>query len=149
LGHKWRAIILSSVLFGVAHGILQQSILASLFGTVLGYLAVQSGSLLPGMVYHFVHNSLFVVVGRVMGNVTDAVVADYPALSWLLRREATDKYACDGPVLVVGGVLTAALIFYWCHRLPYRKSKEEVLQDSIREQSRLELATAQSEAASY
>jgi sodium transport system permease protein len=149
LGHKWRAIIISSVLFGVAHGILQQSILASLLGTVLGYLAVQSGSLLPGMVYHFVHNSLFVVVGHVIGHVTDAMVADYPVLSWLLRKVGPDKYACDGPALVAGGCLAAALIFYWFHRLPHQQSPEELLQDSIREQTRMEVAATPSEAASY
>ena len=47
LGHKWRAIVCSALLFGLAHGILQQSLIASLLGMVLGYLAVQSGSILP------------------------------------------------------------------------------------------------------
>ena len=47
LGHKWRAIVYSALLFGLAHGILQQSLIASLVGVVLGYLAVQSGSILP------------------------------------------------------------------------------------------------------
>ena len=52
LGHKWRAIVFSAMLFGVTHGILQQSLIACLLGVVLGYLAVQSGSILPGMVFH-------------------------------------------------------------------------------------------------
>ena len=47
LGHKWRAIVYSALLFGLTHGILQQSLIASLVGVVLGYLAVQSGSILP------------------------------------------------------------------------------------------------------
>ena len=46
LGHKWRAIIYSAVLFGLAHGILQQSLLACLVGVLIGYMAVQSGSYL-------------------------------------------------------------------------------------------------------
>ena len=58
LGHKWRAIVYSALLFGLAHGILQQSLIASLVGVVLGYLAVQSGSILPGMVFHLCHNAL-------------------------------------------------------------------------------------------
>ncbi|MCD4726556.1 MAG: ABC transporter permease subunit, partial [Pirellulales bacterium] len=65
LGHKWRAIVYSSLLFGIAHGILQQSLLASLIGVVIAYLAVQSGSILPGMVFHAIHNTLTLANTRV------------------------------------------------------------------------------------
>ncbi len=65
LGHKWRAIILSAVLFGLAHGILQQSLIACLLGTILGFVAVQTGSILPGIVFHAVHNTLALANARV------------------------------------------------------------------------------------
>ena len=32
LGHRWRAIVLSAIFFGLTHGILQQSLLACLVG---------------------------------------------------------------------------------------------------------------------
>ena len=65
LGHRWRAIALSAVFFGLAHTvILQQSLLACLLGIVLGLLAVQTGSLLPGVLFHLVHNSLVLVLSR-------------------------------------------------------------------------------------
>ena len=57
LGNNWRAIVVSAIFFGVTHGFLQQSINACLLGIVLGYLAVRSGSLLPGVVFHFLHNA--------------------------------------------------------------------------------------------
>ena len=65
LGHKWRAIVFSALLFGLTHGILQQSLIACLLGVVLGYLAVQTGSILPGMVFHVVHNTLAVANSRI------------------------------------------------------------------------------------
>ena len=45
LGHKWRAIVYSALFFGLTHSVLQQSMVACVLGLVLGYLAVQSGSL--------------------------------------------------------------------------------------------------------
>ncbi len=58
MGSKWGAIVISSLLFGVTHGILQQSISATLVGIVIGYVAVQTGSLLPGIAFHLVYNAL-------------------------------------------------------------------------------------------
>ena len=64
IGHKWRAIVITAFFFGVVHGIIQQSLMACLLGVVLGYLAVQSGSILPCMVFHLAHNSLALLNGR-------------------------------------------------------------------------------------
>jgi len=58
LGHKRRAVIYSALLFGLTHGILQQSLDRVPAGTVLGVLAVQSGQHSAGMVFHVVHNTL-------------------------------------------------------------------------------------------
>ena len=63
-GHTWAAIAVASIFFGIAHGILQQSLAASIVGIVLGYLAVRTGSLAPCVAYHFVHNSLSLLLGR-------------------------------------------------------------------------------------
>jgi sodium transport system permease protein len=61
LGHRWRAIIISSVLFGLAHSIFQQSIAACMVGVLIGYMAVKTRSILPGMTYHMVHNATLLV----------------------------------------------------------------------------------------
>ncbi|HEY4233605.1 MAG TPA: ABC transporter permease subunit/CPBP intramembrane protease, partial [Lacipirellulaceae bacterium] len=58
LGHKWWAIGLSAVFFGLAHTVVQQSIAAAALGAVIAYLAIQSGSLIPGMLFHATYNSL-------------------------------------------------------------------------------------------
>lgn len=57
------AIVVSSVVFGLFH-VLSGSVIAlerllptMLVGIVLGYLAVRSGSVLPGMLLHAIHNA--------------------------------------------------------------------------------------------
>jgi ABC-2 type transport system permease protein/sodium transport system permease protein len=58
------AIIFSAVLFGVFHEVLFPGrLLASTFlGIVLGYVRFRSGSVLPGMLLHAMHNGLLLTV---------------------------------------------------------------------------------------
>lgn len=126
LGHKWRAIILSALLFGLTHGILQQSLSASLIGVLIGYLAVQTGSILPGMVFHLFHNGLLLV------NVS--VTPDWLAARGLPRSlvapVAGGGCQFEWPV-VVAGVLVGVLLLGRFSRLPCRKSAEECLTDAV------------------
>ena len=57
----WRAIVVSSVFFGLAHGVIQQSVMATLLGLVLGFMAFQSRSIWPAVAFHATHNSLLFV----------------------------------------------------------------------------------------
>ncbi|MBX3415593.1 MAG: CPBP family intramembrane metalloprotease [Pirellulales bacterium] len=125
LGHKWRAIVISSIFFGLAHALLQQSIVASLVGMVLGYLAVQCGSLLPPILYHMLHNGLALGVSRV----THEALDEWPVLRLLyVDQEGTLIYRW--PVVVIGAAV-AALVLYWLHRRPYVRTAEERLEESI------------------
>lgn len=128
MGHKWRAIVLSSLFFGVTHAIFQQSIVTFFIGMVIGYVAVQTGSLLPCMLYHVTHNSLAVLTSRV----TDATLADYPVLSYLLTKSPDGEggMLCNWLTALIAGGAAAAL-FWWFQRLPYAKSPEEALQEAI------------------
>ena len=63
MGRKWTAILVSAAFFGIAHGILQQSIMASFVGVVLGVISVQTRSLFPCVGYHAMHNSLPILMG--------------------------------------------------------------------------------------
>lgn len=125
MGHKWRAIVVSSIFFGLAHALLQQSIGAALVGIVLGYLAVQCGSLLPPILYHILHNGLALGVSRV----SHELLEEWPVLALL--------FVDDGGTLVyrwhvvVVGALVAAAVLYWLHRRPYVKTAEERLEEAI------------------
>jgi sodium transport system permease protein len=125
LGHTRRAIIISSVLFGVTHAIFQQSIVATVVGVVIGYIAVQTGSIWPGMVFHLVHNSLTLATGHL----TSEVVERRPLLAWL-TRPAGEGYSYSW-IAVALGLLIAAVVLAWFRRLPYAKTSEETLQEAI------------------
>ncbi len=128
LGHKWRAIVYSALLFGIVHAILQQSLLTALLGVVLGYLAVQSGSILPGMVFHVCNNVLAVANSRI----TPETLSDWPLARSMLT--VTDKDGCvfGWPAIAVGAVV-AALMLAWFARLPCVYSPEEMMEESLEE----------------
>jgi len=123
VGHKWRAIVYSAVLFGLAHTILQQSLMACIVGVVLGFVAVQSGSILPAIAFHMVHNALQVSIGRLPPDWLDR----WPVLNYLIRP-VEGGYMFHWPV--AAGVAALALMI-WFGRLPYPKSAEEELQEAI------------------
>jgi len=105
-GHSTRtAILISAVLFGFLHvlmSLFNQLFASALLGVVLGLLAVRSRSLLPGIVFHFLNNSL--------GMVTEAWVVrtDSPVAAWLFRDPARGLY--QWPMIAVSAVISAALL---------------------------------------
>jgi sodium transport system permease protein len=111
LGHKGRAIVYSAVLFGLAHAILQQSLIACLVGVVIGVVAVQSGSILPGMLFHFCHNALAVANARI----TPEAFAQWPALDFI--ASPAGKQGCDfsWPIMVYC-MAAGATILLWFAR---------------------------------
>jgi len=64
-GRTGVAIVFSALLFGVMHMIPQQVFNAFLLGMVLGLLALRSGSILPGVLFHFVNNAMGVLAERI------------------------------------------------------------------------------------
>lgn len=83
VGSKWTAIVGSAVLFGATHAFVQQSLTATALGVVLAYLAVQTRSLLPGLAFHFVYNSLSLLLGTVVAE----FVARNGSLKWLFSED--------------------------------------------------------------
>lgn len=60
-----RAVLVTAVMFGLSHGVLQQSISATVMGILLGWVALRTGSVLPGILIHFGNNALSVSLGRI------------------------------------------------------------------------------------
>jgi sodium transport system permease protein len=93
LEHRRRtrsAILLSALMFGFLHVLLslfQQLFNATVLGIVLGLLAIRSGSLLPGVIFHFLNNALAVTQGKWIQGLEDAGVA-----SWLYRNPQEGLY---------------------------------------------------------
>jgi sodium transport system permease protein len=129
LGYKWRAIVYSSIFFGLTHAILQQSLVACLVGVVIGYIAVQSGSLLPCIVFHLVHNSL----GVLAAGWTPEVVAESPLLRMLMTQ--TDGVPVYRWSVVVAGTVAGLVVLHWFSGLRHPMTEEERLQARIRRAS--------------
>ena len=130
LGHKWRAIILTSIFFGVTHPVFQQSLVASILGLVLGFLAVQSGSIVPCMVFHLVHNSLAVLVPQQI----PAWLPAHPGISWVVASAEGGQCQFTPLSLVLSAALSIGILV-WLGRLPYARTKEESLQEAIEHQT--------------
>lgn len=65
------ALIVSAILFGLCHGNLIQGPNAFVLGIVIGYFVLRTGSLLTGVVIHFVNNGLAVLFDYLMQMMTD------------------------------------------------------------------------------
>jgi sodium transport system permease protein len=58
----WTAILISSFLFALYHMNVFQALPTFILGVVLGMLAVQSGSVYPAMLFHFLYNGMLLGV---------------------------------------------------------------------------------------
>ncbi len=103
-GRAWLAIILSSITFGAMHMIPQQVFNASLLGLVLGLVAVHSRSLLPGVIFHFIYNSLGVLHGRV----PKAWIPENGLEHFVRMEDGGLRYSW--PLLLLCAVLTAFIL---------------------------------------
>jgi sodium transport system permease protein len=126
LGHRWGAIALASLFFGLTHFMLQQSLSAFAVGLIIGYVAVKTGSVLPGMFYHATHNSLSVLMSRV----SESSLESYPILRWLYQPAGEGQFAYHPAAIVIASLLAAALLV-WLRYLPYRRTPEERLQEAL------------------
>jgi sodium transport system permease protein len=135
LGSKWWAIGLSAVCFGLAHTVVQQSIAAVALGVVIGYIAVQTGSLVPCMLFHLVYNSLMFATLRL-----PELAERRPELASLFRQPTADQIVYQWPIVAMCG-LAAIVPILWLHRLPFHATKEEQLSDARARQAQPSLLT--------
>lgn len=106
---KTQALIISSVLFGLAHVNPIQAIFAAVLGIIIGELYAQTGSIWWGSLIHFLNNAISV------------------ALSYLLQIYGED----DIIVLGISGIIIYALIIFAAiygitNFVRYKKSKRLV-----------------------
>jgi sodium transport system permease protein len=122
LRNRWQAILITSVLFGLAHFAIQQAIITFAVGMILGVIAIETRSLIPCFLYHATHNSITVLLPRV-----DATTVEgSPVLPWLL-------FTNDGSVWqysVLPGIamtLLGALLLIWFIKNPAAKETPTLL----------------------
>ncbi|MCC7476282.1 MAG: CPBP family intramembrane metalloprotease, partial [Pirellulales bacterium] len=123
VGSKWWAIGLSAILFGISHGSLaiQQALSAAILGMVIGYLAVQSGSLVPCMLFHMTYNGLMFAT-----QLWPSIIQTRPSLAVLVNDTSSGRLLYDWRITGLGAALASVLIL-WLHRLPYQATREEII----------------------
>ncbi len=131
-----RAILVTSFFFGLSHGVLQQSICASVMGLVLGLIAWRTGGVICGIVLHMTHNALTMTIAR-----AGKSPASLPKpLDWILQS-TTDGGLGYSDVWVVVSILISALCLGWfcfrpvrslCLALPHQKPFRSVVINSTK-----------------
>ena len=115
LGSNLKAILISSILFGIAHSILQQSIITFFVGLVIGFIAVRTASLIPCILFHFTHNATSVILSMV----DTGTMQRFPLLSLFLEPTESGifQYALvPGIMMAALGVLLLA--WFWNYGKP-------------------------------
>lgn len=118
-GRMGVAVVLSSVTFGIIHMIPQQVFNATLLGLVLGLLAIRSGSLLPGIVFHLIFNTLAVMRSQVAAYWLEHRPAwlDSDGMQWLvLLDQENNTIRYNFLTLIVCGAV-AFLLIRWLVRM--------------------------------
>lgn len=64
--NKWLAIFISALVFGAIHGNLPQFIHATLIGILLGWMYAKTGSIVPGVVFHWINNTVAFVLYHIL-----------------------------------------------------------------------------------
>jgi sodium transport system permease protein len=104
------AIVFSSLAFGLMHMIPQQAFNAALLGMVLGLIAVRSGSLLPGVVFHIIYNGLQIVRSRLDADVLEKG----PFAAWFeIEREGGHAGIGYSRLTLAVCVLVATPLLVW------------------------------------
>ncbi len=93
----WPAVLLSALLFGLAHASIYRLLPTFILGVLLGVLRWRSGSVVPGMVMHAVNNGLI------------GTLAQRPELAAWFGLQGAGGVMPWGPVLTATAVMMGAL----------------------------------------
>lgn len=72
----WIAILISALIFGAFHGNMAQFVHGTLIGLLIGWMYYRTKSIVPGLVFHFVNNSIAYVMYNLMPNTHEASLID-------------------------------------------------------------------------
>jgi hypothetical protein len=112
----------------MAHTVVQQSLAAAALGLVIGYVAVQSTSLLPAFLFHATYNSLMIGLALAPQQI-NRLAERWPNAAEFIFEQNAVGHTYRTPVVILAALLSAGLLA-WFHRLPYQATKEEALSDA-------------------
>ncbi len=115
------AVVLSALLFGYMHVLFslnQQVFNSIILGLLLGLLAVRSGSILPGILFHLGNNGLAVLVEKFTESAGDSKL-----VAWLYRNPAEGLYHWYW--LLFGAIVSIVLTFRLARGVPAVRPRVE------------------------
>ncbi len=127
-GRTRLAIALSALTFGVMHMIPQQVFNATLLGIVLGLIAIRSNSLLPGVLFHFLFNSLAILRERASVQLAAGHAEEFQHSIWssfAILDAGGLRYTWL--TLVISGVAASACL-WWVWQAGRAKVKSETVE---------------------
>lgn len=104
-GRRRLAIVLSAIAFGAVHMLPQQVFYATLLGLVLGFLALRTDSIWPGMAFHATFNGIAVL--RERWPLPDQLPA---GIEWLVSNDGDSGLRYDWPLLAIAAIFSATLL---------------------------------------
>lgn len=72
----WAAIIISAMIFGAVHLNIPQFVHATLIGLLLGWMYYRTRSILPGVMFHWINNTVAYVMYNIMPQMADGKLID-------------------------------------------------------------------------
>ncbi|MCC9599867.1 ABC transporter permease subunit [Stieleria sp. JC731] len=119
---KLRAVAVTALMFGISHGVLQQSIAASLMGVVLGWITLRTGSILPCILIHVTNNALSVSLDRIATSSWEG------AQLFVTQTDLGPSYQPFW-TLISMGVATTCLLYFGTMTLESDESESELIVD--------------------
>lgn len=93
----WVAIAVSALFFALVHGNVAQGVHAFIIGLLLGWMYYRTNSIVPGMVFHWVNNTVAYVTFNLVPQVNDGKLVD------LFRGDERTMYmALAFSLLIIG-----------------------------------------------
>jgi sodium transport system permease protein len=109
LKNRWQAVLITSLLFGLAHSVIQQTMITFVVGMILGLIAVTTRSIIPCILYHATHNGLSVILSRTR----TATVEASPILKQLLYSSDGTSYQYSLLTGILLSLIGVALIVWF------------------------------------
>ena len=110
-GGQLRAILVTAAFFGLSHGVLQQTITASVMGVMIGWIAYQSGGVASTIAFHATHNS----ISMILASCSSRGINSPHCLSWAIEHsDGHWAYTSTWYALSVG--IAIALIAWFATR---------------------------------
>lgn len=104
------AILISALMFAFAHGSIEQFLYQFALGIIIAWMVVRTGSLLSGILIHFLNNAIVLILNYVSQN-SSSLELSYNAWQW---------------VLSIGLVLVACVLIYLIERFYFKHKNRDL-----------------------